>query len=433
MKLHLDSVPLSGTLHIMPSKSASHRALICAALARGKSTVSPLQLSQDVTATLACLSALGLLQNAEQSPLPQTPGYVRCTFTGGQRYTGGALRTLDAGESGSTLRFLLPLALYGKGPVRFVGAPRLLERPLTPYRDLFEAQGVTWRQDASSLQVEGALSPGDYALPGDVSSQFITGLLYALPGLPGDSVIQLTTPLESAGYVNMTLEALRQAGVSVDFSGGQKLYIPGSQAFAPAAYTVPGDWSHAAFFLVAGVIAGRVSLTGLDLASAQGDRAIFDLLGQMGGQLHAEAQAIHAEKSALQGHIINVRDMPDLAPALCVAACATQGTTRIEGAARLRLKESDRLHAMAVELGKLGASIREEPEALEIQGGAPLRHAVVDSHNDHRIAMALAIAAPLCQGGLTLTGAEAVQKSAPHFFEEYASLGGAYHAGHLEP
>lgn len=432
MTLSIAPAALAGRLAIMPSKSASHRALLCAALAEGQSTVQPLQLSQDVSATLGGLTSLGLIREVLQTPLPDTPGYLSCAFSGGGHYQGDTMRQVNCGESGSTLRFLLPLALDGRGLVRFRGAPRLLERPLTPYQHLFTSRGMIFHQDALGILVEGTLSPGDFSLPGDISSQFITGLLYALPRLPGDSTLRLTTPLESKGYVEMTLEALHQAKVRVAFRDAQTIEIPGKQRFAPATYAVPGDWSHAAFFLVAGLIGGKVALSGLDEASAQGDRAILDILRQMGGRLAFRDGALVAEKSALHGFSIDVRDVPDLVPALCVAACAAQGTTRIHGAARLRLKESDRLHAMSAELRKLGGVLREENDALEIEGGRPLHHATVDSHNDHRIAMALSIAAALCEGGLTLTGSEAVQKSAPHFFEEFARLGGETDARHLE-
>lgn len=432
MTLHIEPAALSGNLAIMPSKSASHRALLCAALAEGQSTLAPLQLSRDVTATLQGVTALGLAHDVAQACLPEMPGSVRCALTGGGQYQGEAMRQVDCGESGSTLRFLLPLALDGRGLVRFRGAPRLMERPLTPYQHLFTARGMIFHQDALGILAEGTLPPGDYALPGDISSQFITGLLYALPRLPGDSTLRLTTPLESRGYVEMTLEALRQAGVLLTFTDARTIEIPGRQRFAPATYSIPGDWSHAAFFLVGGLLGEKVSLSGLDEGSAQGDRTILGILRQMGGNLAFQDGVLIAEHSVLHGISIDVRDVPDLVPALCVAACAAQGRTRIHGAARLRLKESDRLQAMTAELRKLGAIVREEPDALEIDGGKPLHSAIVDSHNDHRIAMALSIASVLCEGGPTLTGAEAVQKSAPHFFEEFETLGGSAHAGHLE-
>lgn len=433
MICHIGPAPLSGRLDVMPSKSASHRSLICAALVPRESTVAPLQLSQDVSATLRGLTSLGLLQEMRQEPLPETPGSLCCTLSGDGAYAGSSIRTVDCGESGSTLRFLLPLALDGRGLVRFQGAPGLMARPLDPYRYLFIDKGCIFHQDALGILVEGTLSPGEYNLPGDVSSQFVTGLLYALPRLSGDSAIRLTTPLESRGYVEMTLEGLQRADVQAAFTDDRTIDVPGWQRFAPTHYSIPGDWSHAAFFLVAGTLGGGVELSGLSEDSTQGDRAILDLLRRMGGELAFRDDRLVAEHSALHGITIDVRETPDLVPALCVAACAAEGITRIHGAARLRLKESDRLHALASELRKLGVVLREEPEALEIDGGKPLRHANVDSHHDHRIAMALSILAPLCQGGLTLNGAEAVQKSAPRFFEEIAVLGGEVRAGHLEP
>ncbi|MDR3050358.1 MAG: 3-phosphoshikimate 1-carboxyvinyltransferase [Oscillospiraceae bacterium] len=413
--------PLHGSLAAQPSKSAAHRALLCAALAPGQSLVSPLPLNLDVTATLRAVRALGLAQTTF-TPLAEGADTATCTVTGGLVPQAGP-RAVDCGESGSTLRFLIPLALDGRGPVSFRGQGRLLARPLEPYRDLFAPRGARWQQTAESLTVEGSLSPDDFVLPGDVSSQFITGLLLALPRLAGDSRILLTGPLESKGYVDLTLQAMARCGVCAGWADERTLLVPGRQTYAPGAMRVEGDWSHAAFALVGGLLGGGVTLTGLDAQSAQADKAAVDILRAMGGQVTWEADTLMARPSALHGAGIDAAQVPDLVPALAVAACGARGETRIHGAARLRIKESDRLAALAGELGRLGADIAELPDGLCIRGG-PLRGGAADSRNDHRITMALAVAAALCEGPITLAGDESVAKSAPGFWREYTALGG---------
>ena len=418
--------PLAGTVRIIPSKSASHRALLTAALAQGRSEIAPLQRSEDVDATLCSLAGMGLARVEAFAPMQNTVDgdypLCRCVLAGGRFPV--APRVAPCGESGSTLRFLMPLALDGRGPVRFEGKGRLLDRPLMPYRDLFAAQGVRWAQDEASITLEGTLRSGSFALPGDVSSQFVTGLLLALPGLAGDSTIHLTTEVASRGYIDLTLEALARRGIRAAWRDERTLAVPGGQRAVPGAAAVEGDWSHAAFYLVAGLLGGPVRLTGLAMDSAQGDRAIVDILRAMGGDITQEEDALVARHSRLRGAEIDCQQVPDLVPALAVAACAAQGRTVLCGAARLRLKESDRLAALEAELGALGARVQATADGLIIDGGAPLCGARVDGHNDHRIAMALAVAAPLCASALHLRRDAVVRKSAPAFWAEYSALGG---------
>ena len=257
---------LSGGLRVLPSKSASHRAVMMAAMAEGKTQLEPLQLSKDISATLACAQALGLTRGAAIAE-SETEGFVRAEIWGGGEGAKRALRELDCGESGSTLRFFIPLALDGRGPVRFVGHGRLMQRPLTVYEKLFAPLGVSWNQEGDALTVEGALQSGRFELPGDVSSQFITGLLLALPRLAGDSEIVVTTPLESRAYVELTRKVQRDFGVVSEWrANGQTLFVPGGQRIAsPGNLHIEGDWSHAAFYLAAGAIGrGEIRLTGLD-------------------------------------------------------------------------------------------------------------------------------------------------------------------------
>ena len=406
MEKTISPASLSGRISIIPSKSASHRAVMMAALCREPTTLAPLQASRDIEATLACSRVLGL----GQPNLPFTP-----------------LRTLDCGESGSTLRFFIPLALDGRGPVRFIGHGRLMQRPLDVYEQLFEPRGVRWEPDGDSLTVEGQLTSGLYSLRGDVSSQFITGLLLALPQLEGESVIRITTQLESRAYVELTRRIQRAFGVVSEWTDTQTLVIPGSQTpVSPGTFTIEGDWSHAAFYLVAGAISanGPLTLTGLDMDSTQGDRAIVSILRGMGARIEETAQGLTVFPSALHGAQVDVTQVPDLVPVLAVAMAGAQGESRISGAARLRIKESDRLSAIASALGACGAEISELPDGLVIRGGQPLHSASVAGCNDHRIVMAMAVAAALCDGEITISDAEAVAKSAPAFWQEYASLGG---------
>ena len=397
---------LRGTIAVIPSKSASHRAVMLAAMAQGETLLSPLQRSRDIEATLACARALDL--RLEQSgPLP--------------------LRMLDCGESGSTLRFFIPLALDGRGPVRLTGHGRLMQRPLDVYESLFRPRGVRWALEGDSLTVEGQLQSGEYALRGDVSSQFITGLLLALPRVPGDSVIRITTALESRAYVDLTRRIQAAFGIRSTWQDEHTLLIPGGQqAVSPGRFTVEGDWSHAAFYLVAGAIgqAGPVTLTGLDMGSTQGDRAIVPILSGMGADIRESADGLTAFPSKLHGATVDVGQTPDLVPALAVAMAAARGESRITGAARLRIKESDRLSAMRAALCAAGVDVTELEDGLIIRGGRPLRAAAIDGCNDHRIVMAMAVAAALSCGPLTISDAQAVSKSAPRFWEEFTSLGG---------
>lgn len=405
MQKTVSPASLCGTLDVIPSKSASHRAVMMAALCKEDTRLAPLQRSRDIEATLACAAALGL----------------------GQHDAPQGLRTLDCGESGSTLRFFIPLALDGRGPVRFVGHGRLMQRPLSVYEQLFIPRGVRWALSGDALTVEGQLQSGEYALRGDVSSQFITGLLLALPLLSGDSVIRITTALESRGYVELTRRIQAAFGVTSRWADGHTLLVPGGQTpVSPGSFAIEGDWSHAAFYLVAGALgkAGPLTLRHLDMHSTQGDRAIVPILRGMGARIEETSQGLTVYPSVLHGAQVDVTQVPDLVPVLAVAMAGAQGESRITGAARLRIKESDRLSAIADALCACGAEVRELPDGLVICGGPPLHGAAVDGRNDHRIVMAMAVAAALCDGEITISDAEAVAKSAPAFWQEYASLGG---------
>ena len=376
---------LRGAITPPPSKSQAHRLLIAAALADGESRIEHRADSQDIQATRRCMAAL--------------------------KAPGEDLPVLDCGESGSTLRFLIPVALALRGGGRFTGRGRLMERPQKPYFDLFDEKGIAYRQEDGVLTVQGRLTPGTFALPGDVSSQFVTGLLYALPLLEGDSRITLTTPLESRGYVDMTLEALERFGIRAECPDGRTLRVPGGQTYRPCRAAVESDYSQAAFYYAANGLGGQVEILGLNPRSAQGDRCIVPYHMQLCGPGEAE---------------LDVSQCPDLVPPLAAHAALRQGITRIVNAARLRIKESDRLTAVTQVLTALGADVVEGADRLTITGQPEglAGGVTVDSHNDHRIAMMAAVAATRCAAPVTITGAECVAKSYPDFWEDYERLGG---------
>lgn len=392
---------LSGKLVVPPSKSAAHRLLICAALAAGESTVENVDLSQDVCATVTAMRALG-------SRLEQRGEDFVCS--GGVLRESSARTVIDCCESGSTLRFLIPIALAAGGEFLFRGRGRLLSRPLEPYFAICREKGIFFRQEENGILFRGRLTGGEYRLAGNVSSQFISGLLFALPQLERDSTILITTPPESVGYIDLTLAALAQFGIAVENRGYREFFIRGGQKYRPQNCRVEGDYSQAAFYLVANALGSSVQTEGLSPDSKQGDREILEIIAQMGLPLRA------AE--------IDVSQIPDLVPILAVLATQAEGETRLMNAARLRMKESDRLQTTAQELRRMGADITELADELRIRGKTQLHGAVCDAHNDHRIAMALAIAATAADGEVTVLGADCVKKSYGKFWEDYSRLGG---------
>ena len=413
MDLQIIPKKLSGAVTPPPSKSQAHRLLIAAALSGGVSVLHGLAESQDIQATRRCLSALG----AGMEDLPD--GALRVHGLGHGIVMAPPYALLDCGESGSTLRFLIPVALLVQGGASFTGRGRLMERPLKPYEDLFREKGVAWKLEDHILTVNGgrgydalALDSGAYRLPGNVSSQFFTGLLFTLPLLNGDSTLMSTTPLESRDYLEMTRQALAAAGVTTRWADENTLCVPGGQVYQPFTATVEADWSQAGFWYAADFLDSQVEIRGLDPDSAQGDKVVSELYWKLARPGDAE---------------IDVSGCPDLLPPLAVMAAVRSGTTRVTNAARLRMKESDRLSTITAALTALGAEVHEEPDRLIIVGKPSLPGGTVDSANDHRIAMMAAIAATGCTGPVTIRGAECVQKSYPDFWEVYRSLGGDIH------
>lgn len=408
MNVTITPGPLAGTITPPPSKSQAHRLLIAAALAEGESVLTNVALSQDIEATLRCLAALGAGAVREGDSL-------RVEGLGGRRGSVSPCMCdaphFDCGESGSTLRFLIPVALAAAGGGFFTGRGRLLARPQKPYEDLLREKGIFFSHKPDAISVRGELKAGVYALPGDVSSQFVTGLLYALPLLEGDSVIQLTCDLESRRYVDMTLQALERFGVEARADGPRRFRVPGGQRYRAGRARVEGDWSNAAFWYAANALGGRVDIRGLDPDSAQGDREIARFAALLARPGEAE---------------LDVSQCPDLVPPLAAMAALRPGqVTSLVGAARLRIKESDRLATVTATLNAMGARVEEHPDSLTIRGLEELAGGVtVDGCNDHRIAMLAAVAASRCAAPVTVTGAECVAKSYPNFWEDYEAMGG---------
>ena len=444
MDLELIPSRLQGRVQIPSSKSLGHRDIICSGLALGEQVVDNIAVSEDIRATNRCLRALGV--QVEETP-SQYPGRTAFKYT-----TRGPLQVVqpvaDCGESGSTLRFFIPLGALCGAPLTFQGRGKLVSRPLDPYYKIFESQHLSYRTGEKGqlpLTVNGRLKPGGYELPGDVSSQFVSGLLFALPLLEKESVLKVLPPVESASYIELTLAVLARFGVRVERRGDHVYLIPGGQRYhSPGVVTsVEGDWSQAAFWLVAGAISREGALgvssgsqaassgiasLGLSPASLQGDRAVVRIIRQMGGRITDSEGDFLACPAATAGVTIDAADCPDLVPVLSVLAAVSSGTTRIINAGRLRIKECDRLAAMATELNKLGARVQELPEGLVIEGRPEGLEggAQVSSWNDHRIAMSLAVASTRCAAPVRLTGAESVQKSYPEFWQDFAALGGNY-------
>jgi len=408
MTVMITPARLAGRVTPPPSKSQAHRFLIAAGLAEGESIIRNVARSKDIEATRRCLEELG-------AEVTDIPGGVKVRGMGANAMSPMrrmAYPHLDCGESGSTLRFLIPVALAVRGGGVFTGHGRLMERPLKPYFDLFEEKGISCGLKDGVLTVGGVLEPGVYRLPGDVSSQFFTGLLYALPLLGAPSAIVPTTALESEGYIAMTCAAMEAFGVptAATMSLPPQYHVAGNQTYRPAEVTVEADWSQAGFWYAARSLGNPVEAAGLYVDSLQGDKAVAEYYVNLSGPGDVD---------------VDVSGCPDLVPPLAVMAAVRQGVTRIVNAGRLRMKESDRLSSVAEVLCKLGGKVEEGPDSLTITGVEALRGGVtVDSHNDHRIAMMAAIAATRCREPVTLTGAECVEKSYPNFWEDYGDLGG---------
>ncbi len=404
----------SGTVTVPPSKSDVHRAIICAALSRGRCTISPVALSNDIKATIECIKALGAKTEVNNNTLK---------IDGSDMFKNkNAL--LDCGESGSTLRFFIPVAAFGGVNAEFVGHGLLPQRPIGVFTEALPKAGVKCETAGGlPLKISGRLKSGRFEIPGNVSSQFITGLLFVLPLLEGDSDIVLTSPIESVGYINMTIGTMSRFGVMIETTD-YGWHIKGGQAYSSADYITDGDWSQAAFFMVAASINGSVTVNGVSKDSAQGDKKIAELLGEFGAEVIQNDASVTVKSARLKAITINASQIPDLVPALSVCASFAEGTTKIINAGRLRIKECDRLKATADLINSLGGKVIELPDGLEITGVTKLVSGVVNGCNDHRIVMSAAASAAGLDGKIECTYAFSINKSYPDFYKDYNSIGG---------
>ena len=424
MKIKIRPGKLNGTIEIPPSKSYSHRAVIAAALAENgkKSKIDNLKFSVDITTTTDIMenwgaeierfeSALEIIGNGGK--VAPRDKYVQCN------------------ESGSTIRFLIPVGITSKNELVFDGKGKLVDRPLDSYYRIFDKQGLKYETTGGKLPltVNGKLKPGNYEIDGNISSQFITGLLYALPLLDGDSKLTINKNLESKGYIDLTLEILKLAGIEIVNNDYKSFDIRGNQIYKPFDYTVEGDYSQVAFWIVAGIISANkdneVKCLHVNKNSLQGDKEIIEIVERMGANLEILDDYVIVKPSKTKGTVIDISQCPDIAPILTVLAALSEGETRIINGERLRIKESDRITSIKTELNKLGANVAEEGDSLIIQGVEGFAGGVtVNAWNDHRIAMSLAIASTRCEKEIILEEAESVRKSYPHFWDDFVKMGG---------
>jgi 3-phosphoshikimate 1-carboxyvinyltransferase len=391
--VELENSILKGRVEIPPSKSAAHRALICSFLSGG-GNVEGIINSADMKATVGALEAL---KNGEE--------------------------TINCLESGSTLRFLIPVAAALGKSVCFTGDGRLPERPIAEYISLLESHGVKCKSNGFlPLEISGKLKAGRFEIRGDISSQYITGLLLALPILKERSEIVLTTELQSKPYVDMTIKVLKDYNINIEETESGYI-IPANQSFAPCSCKVEGDWSQAAFFLAAGAINGDIEVCGLDNASTQGDKEIVNILKRFGADVEVGEGYVRARKSVLHSAQIDASDIPDMVPALSVVAANAKGKTVINNIQRLRLKESDRVESIVSNLKKAGVNAYSNKTSIIIEG-SETKGAQLCGFNDHRIVMAFSVLALNAKGKTVISDAQSINKSYPRFFEDYNLLGG---------
>lgn len=420
MKVEIQPEPLTGTLAAMPSKSMMHRYLFCAALADGPSSLICPIISEDMQATMDVLAGLGA------SFEPRDQGFIVTPISA--RGTNEPVR-LDCRESGTTCRFLLPLVAGLGFSATITGTGRLPDRPLKALTEALRQGGCQVSADTLPLNLSGQFTGQTVTLPGDVSSQYISAFLLMAPLLAEGLTLTIEEPLESESYVAMTLDAMAAYGVTVTCSEGPTYTVEkGARYRAPETpITIEGDWSNAAFFLAAGALGQPVTLTGLDPQSRQGDRAILDILAAFGAQVHQADDAVTVSPGQLAAISLDVSQIPDLVPILAMVAACAKGTSSFKNAGRLRLKESDRLQATANLLAGLGVSVQEGPDSLQVTG-SPVAPGQVQGYGDHRMVMSGAILAACAgHGPVIIDQAQAINKSYPAFFDDFAQLGGHYH------
>ena len=405
---------LGGKIRAISSKSVMHRILICASLSEKPTKIRCNVISKDIASTVNCLKSMGtdILVNDDIITVIPKPFNKKAN--------------LDCGESGSTLRFLMPLVSALGMDCTFSGSQRLFERPISPLKEEMEKKGVTFHKGSiSSFVLTGNLQSGDYEIGGNVSSQFISGLLMALPILNGDSRIKIIPPFESKPYVDITISNLKKFGIEIEEKENTYI-IKGNQKFvSPEEVTVEGDWSNASFFLCAGALSEKgVTVTDLDINSPQGDKKILDILSLMGADVNWDQNEITVKKNRLDSVTVDASDIPDLVPIICVVSSACKGETRIINAGRLRTKESDRIKSVVEMINSVGGFAEEIDNGIIIKGKSGLQGGLVNGYNDHRIVMSASILSTLCKSNLEITDNKAVEKSYPNFFADFSKTGG---------
>lgn len=403
---------LKGSVEIPSSKSVSHRALICAALAKGQSVLSGISLSKDIEATINGLMAMGAEIEVNNDAIK---------VKGIENLPESCI--IDCFESGSTLRFLIPVAAALGIPAVFKGAGKLPQRPITPYLREFEGKGVKFGYAGTMpFEINGKLSGGEYRLEGDISSQFVTGLLFALPLCSEDSVITMLSPLQSKPYADLTIDCLEKSGIKIEETK-KGYFIKGGQSYSPFSEKIEGDYSQAAFFYVANALGSEIEILNLNPKSVQGDKKIIEIINDI----------MYTDKKGQEPFSVDVGDIPDLVPILAVLGCFGRKIFRITNASRLRIKESDRLETTASLLNSLGGKVEVFDDSLTVYPINEFSGGEVDSFNDHRIAMAASIAATRSKNPVIIRNANAVEKSYPDFFNDFNKLGGNANVIRLEP
>ncbi len=405
---------ISGTIKSISSKSDAHRLLICAALSKTETKIYCNVMSKDIAATICCLQAMDTDISVDGDVITVKP----------ESFNKKA--ELDCNESGSTLRFLMPLVSALGIDAIITGHGRLPQRPISPLKEEMEKKGVTFHTDNKfPLYLTGQLQPGEYEIAGNISSQFITGLLLALPLLNGDSKIKLVPPVESKSYLDITVSVLKKFGIIIEEQENTYIIEGNQQFISPREITAQGDWSNASFFLCAGALSEHgVTVTDLDMNSPQGDRKIIDVLKNMGADVQIKGTEITIKKNKLNGITVDASDIPDAVPIISVVATACTGDTKIINAQRLRIKESDRIKSVVEMINSVGGSAVETDDGLIIHGGKQLKGGSVNGYNDHRIVMSASVLSMLCENDVTISDSNAVEKSYPDFFKDFNKMGG---------
>ncbi len=413
MQVKIKPAKPNGEVFAISSKSDAHRAIISASLADNKTKISISHTSKDIEATLNCIKNMGanFEKSGEVYEITPIENFVKNP-------------TLDCFESGSTLRFLLPvLACLGEGAT-FIGSGRLPKRPMEIIVDLLKEHGNSFSASSLPITLSGKTTPGVFEIAGNVSSQYISGLLFALPLLLEESKIVLISHLESSAYVDLTIDVIKRFGGDIKRCGNEFLIKPIGTYKSPKHYTVEGDWSNAAFFLVMGALGGKVSVTNLNLSSRQSDKMILDVLKLAGANITIKDDGISVSKNDLKPFDFDVSQCPDLFPVMSILACGAVGKSTLYNAKRLRIKESDRIKSTRELIENLGGKVKETEDSLTIYGTGKLSGGKVNSANDHRIAMSAFVSSVICDEDILLKDAEAINKSYPSFMEDFKKVGG---------